>query len=96
MLRAEIKFAEPTIPATAPASNPPSATQSSFTTTTPSSPLNAVSSSIKLHTDAVVGIAVGGAAFIAIVGLTVRICFRVMTRRRQIRQEIPATGRFGY
>jgi hypothetical protein len=90
MLRAEIKYAEPTIPATAPVSNPPSATA------TPSSPLNAVASSTKLHTDAVIGIAVGGAVFIAIVGIIGRMCFRGMIRARRIRQEIPATGRFAY
>ena len=90
MLRAEIKVAEPTIPATA------SSSSSSFTTTTPSSPLNAVSSSTKLSTDAVVGIAVGGVVLIAIMGIIGCMCFRGMTRGRKIRQGIPATGGFGY
>ena len=61
-----------------PVSNPPSATQSSFTTTTPSSSLNTVA---RLGRDAIIGIAVGGAVLIAIMGTIGRIYFRYRRRR---------------
>ena len=64
-----------------PVSDPPSATQSSSTTTTSSSPLNTVSSYAKLGKDAIIGIAVGGAVLIAIMGIIVRVCLRYRRRR---------------
>jgi len=73
--------AEPTGQATASISDPPSATQSSSTTTTSSSPLNTVSSYAKLGKDAIIGIAVGGAVLLSIMGIIARMCLRY--RRRQ-------------
>src|SRR5439155_13429617 len=71
-------------------STPAGATQSSFTTTTPSLSPNAAVSSTKLSTDAVIGIAVGGVVLIAIMGIIGCMCFRYGQRRSP--KEAEATG----